>query len=107
VLICCERKILLAGGQPAEQAHISPGGKLILIESCLSSIPVYTMGVYLLYEGNYQQLRLLRLRFFWQDTKKEEVPYDQMGGVEKRFSMSCLCSNVCEYILHSSPNKSF
>jgi len=33
--------------------YLSSGGKSILIDSCLSSIPMYTMGVYQLYEGNF------------------------------------------------------
>lgn len=33
--------------------YLSSGGKSTLIESCLSSIPMYTMGVYHLYEGNF------------------------------------------------------
>lgn len=36
--------------------YLSSGGKSILIESCLSSVPMYTMGVYQLYEGNIQML---------------------------------------------------
>lgn len=33
--------------------YLSSGGKSILIDSCVSSIPMYTMGVYQLYEGNF------------------------------------------------------
>jgi hypothetical protein len=33
--------------------YLSSGGRSILIESYLSAIPMYTMGVYQLYEGNY------------------------------------------------------
>lgn len=33
--------------------YLSSGGKSTLIDSCLSSIPLYTMGVYYLYEGNF------------------------------------------------------
>jgi len=51
---------------------LSSGGKAILLQSCLSSIPLYTMSVYLLYEGNYQQLNTLRSRFFWQGTRKKK-----------------------------------
>ncbi|KAG2570731.1 hypothetical protein PVAP13_7KG023463 [Panicum virgatum] len=32
---------------------------------------MYTMGVYLLYEGNYQALDAVRKRFFWQGTNKK------------------------------------
>ena len=34
--------------------YLTSRGKTILIDSCLSSIPMYTMGVYQLYEGNFQ-----------------------------------------------------
>jgi len=43
---------------------LSSGGKAVLIESCLSSIPMYTMGVYILYEGNYQVIDAIRSKFF-------------------------------------------
>ena len=33
--------------------YLSSGGKSTLIDSCLSSVPMYTMGVYQLYEGNF------------------------------------------------------
>lgn len=44
--------------------YLSSGEKSTLIESCLSSIPMYTMGVYELYEGNYQHLDTIRSRFY-------------------------------------------
>ena len=42
-----------------------------MLNSCLSSTPMYTMGVYLLYEGNYQALDSIRNKFFWQGTNKK------------------------------------
>jgi hypothetical protein len=51
--------------------YLSSGGKTILIDSSLSSIPMYTMGVYELYEGNYKMLDSIRARFFWQGTGKK------------------------------------
>jgi len=51
--------------------YLSSGGESILIDSSLSSIPMYTMGVYELYEGNYQMLDSIRARFFWQGTGKK------------------------------------
>jgi hypothetical protein len=51
--------------------YLSSGGKSTLTESCLSSIPMYTMGVYELYEGNYQTLDTIRSRFYWQGTCKK------------------------------------
>ena len=50
---------------------LSSGGKATIINSCLSSIPMYTMGVYQLYEGNFQALDKVRSRFFWQGTNKK------------------------------------
>ena len=44
--------------------YLSSGGKSTLIDSCLSSIPMYMMGVYQLYEGNFQRLDSIRSRFF-------------------------------------------
>jgi hypothetical protein len=40
-------------------------GKYILIQSCLSSIPNYTMGVYLLQEEIHQKMDSTRANFFW------------------------------------------
>jgi hypothetical protein len=51
--------------------YLSSGGKSVLIDSCLSSIPMYTMGVYQLYEGNYQNLDSIKSRFFWQGFGKK------------------------------------
>ena len=45
--------------------YLSTGGRSILIDSCLSSIPMYTMRVYQLYEGNFQLLDSIRSRFYW------------------------------------------
>ena len=57
--------------------YLSSSGKSALIDSCLSSIPMYTMGVYQLYEGNYQLLDSIRSRFFWQGIgKKRKISYD-------------------------------
>jgi hypothetical protein len=52
--------------------YLSSRGKSILIDSCLSSVPMYTMGVYQLYEGNFQALDTIRSRFFWQGTVRRE-----------------------------------
>ena len=45
--------------------YLTSGGKSASIDSCLSSIPMYIMGVYQLYEGNFQRLDTIRSRFFW------------------------------------------
>jgi hypothetical protein len=51
--------------------YLSSGGKLVLIDSCLSSISMYTMVVYQLYEGNHQLFDTIRSRFYWQGTGKK------------------------------------
>ena len=51
--------------------NLSSGWKTILINPCLCSAPLYTIRVYLLYEGNYLQLDTGWSRFFWQGTSKE------------------------------------
>ena len=44
--------------------YLSSGGRSSLIDSCLSSVPLYTMGVYQLYEGNFQKIDAIRARFY-------------------------------------------
>ena len=44
---------------------VSYGGKMILVESCLSSILNYTMGIYLLQEEIHQKVDATRSSFFW------------------------------------------
>lgn len=44
---------------------LSSVGKSILMESCLSSVPNYSMGVYLLLEGIHHQMDTDRADFFW------------------------------------------
>lgn len=46
--------------------HLSYGGKAILVNSSLTSIPMYTMGVYLLPETTHQMMDSIRVRFFWE-----------------------------------------
>jgi hypothetical protein len=38
---------------------------MILIESCLSSILLYSMGIYLLQEKMHQKMDTARANFFW------------------------------------------
>jgi hypothetical protein len=45
---------------------MSLGGRLILINSCLSSIPTYMMGFYHLTDGHHEEFGTIRGRFFWQ-----------------------------------------
>jgi hypothetical protein len=45
---------------------MSFGGRLILVNSCLSSIPTYLMSFYHLTDGQHRELDSIRGRFFWQ-----------------------------------------
>ncbi|WVZ88313.1 hypothetical protein U9M48_034848 [Paspalum notatum var. saurae] len=47
-------------------SQLSYGGKAVLINSSLTSIPMYMMGFYMLHEGTHQQMDSIRGRFFWQ-----------------------------------------
>jgi hypothetical protein len=46
--------------------HLSFGGKSILINSSLTSIPMYTMGFYWIHEGTHQRFDSTRGKFFWE-----------------------------------------
>jgi mannosylglycoprotein endo-beta-mannosidase len=45
---------------------LSMGGKLILINSCLSSIPTYCMSMFILPKTILKKMDSIRKRFFWQ-----------------------------------------
>jgi len=51
--------------QPWKSKHLSSGGRLILTNSSLSSMPTYTMGVFMLQEGVHKQMENIRSKFFW------------------------------------------
>jgi hypothetical protein len=61
----------LAGWQ---RASLSSGGKLILLDACLSNIPTYVMSMYLLPKTVIKKIDGTRKRFFWQG-----------GGVKKKY----------------------
>jgi hypothetical protein len=50
---------------PWQGRLMSSGGRLILVNSCLSSIPTYMMGFYHLTDGQHKELDSMS-RFFWQ-----------------------------------------
>jgi len=52
--------------------QLSYGGKAVLLNSSLTSIPMYLMGFYLLYEGNHQRMDTARACFFWQEIGKKK-----------------------------------
>jgi mannosylglycoprotein endo-beta-mannosidase len=47
-------------------ASLSYGGRLTLINACLSSIPTYAMSMYLLPKTIIKKMDRTRKRFFWQ-----------------------------------------
>ncbi|WVZ79552.1 LOW QUALITY PROTEIN: hypothetical protein U9M48_027117 [Paspalum notatum var. saurae] len=54
--------------------HLSYGGKAVLINSCLTSIPMYMMGCYQLYEGAHQELDAIG-----GSGQQENISYGKMG----------------------------
>jgi hypothetical protein len=46
--------------------QLSHGGRSILINSSISSIPMYSMGFYWLHEGTHKRIDTARGRFFWE-----------------------------------------
>jgi hypothetical protein len=51
--------------QPWKGKRLTSGGRLILTNTSLSSIPIYTMSMFLLHEGVHAQMDTVRTRFFW------------------------------------------
>jgi hypothetical protein len=49
---------------PWQGRLISSGGRLILVNSCLSSISSYIMGFYRLTDGHHDEMDSIRKRFF-------------------------------------------
>jgi hypothetical protein len=45
--------------------HMSSGGRLILTNTCLTSLPTFTMGFYLLPLGTHKKMDQIRSRFYW------------------------------------------
>jgi hypothetical protein len=50
---------------PWKGKNSSSGGRLILSNNCLASLPVYTMGFYLLHKDIHKRMDTIRSRFFW------------------------------------------
>ncbi|KAM0922736.1 hypothetical protein ACQ4PT_005968 [Festuca glaucescens] len=76
--------------EPWRARFTSKGSKSVLIDSCLSSLPMYIMGLCLLPEGVHGDFDMELSRFFWQDTNGRQkyhmvkwadicVPKDQGG----------------------------
>lgn len=50
---------------------MTSGGRLILTNTSLSSIPIYTMGMYRLPESIHYQMDSIRGKFFWQGASEK------------------------------------
>jgi len=55
---------------------LSLGGRLTLLNACLSSIPIYSMSMYLLPKTILKKIDIIRKRFFWQG-----------GGFKKKYHL--------------------
>lgn len=51
--------------EPWVGKYQSTGGKTTLINSCLSSLPMFIMGFFLLQDGVHAKFDTVRPRFFW------------------------------------------
>jgi hypothetical protein len=51
--------------QPWKGKHLSSGGRLVLTNTSLSSLPVYMMSMFLLHESVHHQMDSIRAKFFW------------------------------------------
>ena len=50
---------------------LTSGGRQILTNSCLSSIPLYCMGFYLLQDGIHKKIDSIRAKFLWQGAEEK------------------------------------
>lgn len=51
--------------EPWQGKLLALGGRLVLINDCLTNIPMFVMGFYLLHDGTHEKLDKVRSRFFW------------------------------------------
>jgi hypothetical protein len=51
------------------------GGGLILTNNSLSSMPIYTMSMFLLHEATHVQMDMVRSKFFWRGGDIEKFKY--------------------------------
>jgi hypothetical protein len=76
---------------PWKGKNTSLGGRLILSNNCLASLPIYNMGFYFLPKGTHRKMDTIRARFFWRgvggDFKYHKVKWStvcrskQFGGL--------------------------
>lgn len=57
---------------PWKEKYNSSGGRLLLINTCLSSLPIYLMGFYFLFEGTHKHMDTIRSDFFWQGASNKK-----------------------------------
>jgi hypothetical protein len=57
--------------EPWQGRFMSSIARLVLSDSCLSSLPLYTMGLFLLADGTHSRFDKHRSRFFWEGTVLE------------------------------------
>lgn len=53
--------------------HLSAGGRLVLINSVLSSLPLYMLSFFEVPRMVLEKLEYLRSRFFWQADGEKEI----------------------------------
>jgi hypothetical protein len=54
---------------PWKGKHLSSGGRLVLTNSCLRSLPLYTMGFYIFPKNMHPKMDVVRANFFWQSAE--------------------------------------
>lgn len=58
---------------PCKGKPLSAGGRLVLTNSCLSRLPMYSMGFYLLSKETHQKMNSIRSNFFLARSRKEKI----------------------------------
>jgi hypothetical protein len=53
---------------PWQGLLLASAGRLELTNSCLSSLPMFAMGIYLLHAATHKAMGSCRARFFWERT---------------------------------------
>jgi len=94
--------------------HLSYGGRLVLLNSVLSSLPMFMMSFFEIPKGVLKKLNHYRSRFFWQggsDKKKYHLakwdilcrPKDQggLGVIDLEVQNKCLLSKWIVNLLNS------
>jgi hypothetical protein len=63
---------------PWQGLFLGPAGRLELTNSCLSSLPMFAMSMYLLHDKTHGEMNKSRARFFWErvNAKRHMVDWD-------------------------------